>query len=221
MISDFLTHLRDGGVSPQLDLGNFSVGIATMLIALVSLLVAFRSTRGLSNHRVAEFREKWIQDLRFQVSRFIGLIYEILNHSLSAVAGIGENRQKDLDIKHSELKQVESYIVTMLNSRESDHRMLVDLLAQLRGRAAGFSLNPTGQLANEADELVSLVTSLAKLIFKTEWDRARDDTYGRGRLNRKIRELIRDRKYRNAEDSIRLKASAFLDRIGISTKGAL
>jgi hypothetical protein len=207
------------GVAPQLDLGTFTVGVATMMVALVSLFVALRSTRASNNQKIAEFRQKWIDELREHVSQFVGVSYEILNHALSAAGGA--DRQRDLDTKHSELKRLESFIAMKLKSHEADHRILVALLAQTRGRAAAFSLSNTSQLATEVDRLIDLITDFSKLIYKSEWDRVRDETYGRGRINRYFRSLFRNLNRRKREAAIRARASAFFRHNRVSPEGAI
>jgi hypothetical protein len=219
MISEFIGELKASGIPPQLDLGTFTVGIATMMVAFVSLFVALRSTRASNNQRIAEFRQEWIDDLRQHVSQFVGATYEILNHTLSSVEGA--DRQRELDIKHSELKQLESFIAMKLNSHELDHRILVKLLAHTRGRAAAFSLNSGSDLAVEIDRLIDLITDFSKLIYKVEWDRVRDETYGRGRTNRYLRNLVRQWNRQEREAAVRARASTFFGRPENLSEGAI
>jgi hypothetical protein len=190
-----------------------------MLVAGVSLYVALRATRSSNNQKVAEFRQHWLDDLREHVSLFVGAIYETLNHTISPRNE--DNRQRDLDTKHSELRRLESFVTMKLNSHEHDHRTLINLVAQARGSASVFSINPTHALALQMDELIDLIIEFSKLIYKAEWDRVRDDTYGRGRINRFVRSISRKLKRRKREAAIRASASAFFSKVGISTQGAV
>ena len=192
------------------------VGLATVLVTGVSLYVALKATRGSNNQKVTEFRQLWIDDLR--THEFVGSVYETLNHSISSTSK--DSRQRDLDIKHSELRRLESYVAMKLNSHEEDHRVLMQLVAQTRGRAAAFSVGAGSALAFEIDHLINLITEFSKLIYKVEWDRVRDDTYGRGRVSRMIRSFFRERKRKKRETEVRSKAADFFRQINL-TAGAL
>jgi len=107
-----------------------------------------------------------------------------------------------------------------LNSHEEDHRVLMQLVAQTRGRAAAFSVGAGSALAFEIDHLINLITEFSKLIYKVEWDRVRDDTYSRGRVSRMIRSFFRERKRKKRETEVRSKAADFFRQINL-TAGAL
>lgn len=201
------------GIGPQLDLGNFTVGLATIVVAFVTLYVALRAARSTNNHKLAEFRQVWIDDLRSHIAQFVGCVDGALNYACSASEGV--DCKSELDRQFSEMKRLESYITLKLNPNEKDHRVLTELVAQARGRASGFVFNVSAALSDETHLLIRLIVDYSRIILKTEWDRVRDETRGRGLIRKFLASARRRRRRKDFELSTREKVESFFSKHNI------
>lgn len=105
-------------------------------------------------------RQRWIDELRQQISEFITLAGE-----LNALAKMGMNSGQTTVDKTSKMQMCRMKITLMLNPRESDHQQL---LALLRSAAVGIH-----QSEAEDETNIPAVVALSQSILKREWERVK------------------------------------------------
>ncbi|MFG1418627.1 hypothetical protein V5F38_07510 [Xanthobacter sp. V0B-10] len=149
----------------QIDLGNLVVGIATIFIAMVTLRTTMANIRMEANHRIASFRVSWIENLRTEVSKFIGAAH-ILKKKAS------EGIKDEIDDLHTDIMRIESYILLMLNPNEAEHRILKDELEQTRSSLSLFAQSRDAGLGRQIDQDLKTISDTTSRILKSEWDRA-------------------------------------------------
>jgi hypothetical protein len=149
----------------QIDLGNLVVGIATIFIAMVTLRTTMANIRMEANHRIASFRVNWIENLRSNVSKFIGAVHILKKGALGKT-------KDEVDDLHTDIMKIETYILLMLNTNEAEHKLLKDELEQTRTTLARFSDSRDPDLDHEIDENLKNISEITAKILKTEWDRA-------------------------------------------------
>lgn len=192
----------------QLDIGNFSVGVATICLAVVTMFIALRGSRSSNFYRLAEFRQNWIDELRTNIGQFSGGLEGAMNLAMSHSQG--QNRAQELDQKFEEIKRFESWIKLRLNPNERDHRWLTALVEQARSSASGFAVTISADLVEATHQADRLVIDFSRLIFKSEWDRVRDETFGRGPLHQYINRRWRAWSRRERERAVRNSVEVFL-----------
>lgn len=149
----------------QIDLGNLVVGVATIFIAMVTLRTTMANIRMEANHRIATFRVTWIEELRSNVSKFIGAAHILKGKAL-------ENTKAETEDLHTDIMKIETYILLMLNLHEEEHRLLKDRLEQTRTTLIRFAETKDPSLGQVIDENLTTILEATSKILKTEWDRA-------------------------------------------------
>lgn len=189
MIESIVSFLKGHAVNLQIDFGNFMVGLATMMVATVSIYVSYSSGVRDSRRRVADLREEWIENLRKKLAEFSELSHNALNLAIDIgcsdknVPPEKMNEMKVLLSKaNSSLVGTEAYIALMLNEQERLHRVIRQIIAQTRGRVAKFSHEPELKLSEQADELLRLLEKNSRALLKHEWDRTKNEMLGRSKL---------------------------------------
>lgn len=136
-------------------------GLAVFFGPLVTLFIAKRqiaTSLAVSNKQIiAPMRQAWINSLR-------DLLAEMLSSTLHYYVSGFENRD---DAEYQRLQLLESKIELMLNPNENDHEAL-----ELAVREMVSVLGKRDRM--EFPNLHKKVTSLARHIFKQEWNRVRD-----------------------------------------------
>ncbi|MCA3655314.1 MAG: hypothetical protein IOB85_12985 [Methylobacterium sp.] len=185
----FFAFLQGRSVTPQIDFGNFMVGLATMAVATVSIYVSYSSGVRDSRRRVADLREEWMENLRKKLAEFSELSHNALNLALDIhlsdrnAAPEKMNEMKVLLSKtNSSLVGVEAYIALMLNEQERLHRVIREIIAQTRGRVATFSHEPQTRLSEQAHDLLRLLEKNSRVLLKNEWNRTKSEMIGRSKL---------------------------------------
>jgi hypothetical protein len=147
----------------QIDFGNFAVGIATALIAIVTLVVSLRNINSGQRQKIAEFRRAWIEELRGKIVRF-SRIYALLHLECSEVVDLDGNPArvwKEMNREQmeslNELTELRYYIDLMLNPKEEPHQRLMTMMDSF--------------LSGSADVNIRQFHDLARQIMKSEWDR--------------------------------------------------
>lgn len=192
-IATFLSSLTGklNSAVPQIDFGNFTVGVATILIAFITLFVALRSNSRANNQKIAEFRQQWIDDLRDQVSYYFKISHQIATSFL--VAGNEKVAHQDTQDHYAELFELEYYVRLKLNPGEQDHQDLVKAMVAIRNLAE--KMRKPDQRSCETIEAFKQarlkLVNITKRVLKSEWDRLKDEIHGRGKFNRYLRNQIR------------------------------
>jgi hypothetical protein len=62
----------------QVDFGNLAVGVATIIIAFVTLYVSILNIHGVRSQKLADLRSSWLDDLRQHLASFGGVVHEIM-----------------------------------------------------------------------------------------------------------------------------------------------
>jgi len=155
----------------QIDLGNLAVGLATVLIAFITLFVSLKNIKSQNGQKVAELRTQWIAELRTKFSDFIGTVYSITNEVVTSTETAQSSTK--LDQMHSDLMRLESSVTLFLNPKEALHSETIKVIGEIRGRLAIFSISSSKKLHDEIDDSARKLIENAQLILKIEWDRAR------------------------------------------------
>lgn len=149
----------------QIDLGNLVVGVATIIIAMVTLRTTMANIRMEANHRIASFRVNWIEDLRNNVSKFIGAAHILKTRT-------SDKTKDDIEDLHTDIMRIETYVCLMLNSHDAEQKLLKTEMEQARSALALFSQSRDPDLNRKIDENLKTISEITSKILKTEWDRA-------------------------------------------------
>jgi hypothetical protein len=177
----FFAFLKGRSVTPQIDFGNFMVGLGTLIVAGVSFYVARSTSKIQKRTIIASMREKWIEDLRREISECL--------HCISKM--ISDKSVSDFD--HEAFEDVErhfSYIKMKINDREifgqKLNLFLGDLIKQcwrVRKTRKQFEQKKidTKTYQSEYNKIFKLrmkVLLTSRYIMKSEWDRLTDEING-------------------------------------------
>ncbi len=77
MIDWLLGFLGATGAQKQIDLGNLSVGLATILLASVTIFISLRNNNRQNHHKIADFRKEWLEEIRKLVSKHCAMSHKI------------------------------------------------------------------------------------------------------------------------------------------------
>ena len=199
----FFAFLQGRSVTPQIDFGNFMVGLATMIVATVSVYVSYSSGIRDSRRRVADLREEWIENLRIKLAEFSELTHRANNFALDKHT-VKSNEQLALEISkiNSQLVGVEYYIALMLNDQEKSHVILREIIAYCRGRVAAYCVSMETNFLSEAERLLELLEKVSRLILKSEWHRTKDEMVGRSKIRLILQMFLRkDEGHKILEDA--------------------
>jgi hypothetical protein len=121
------------------------------------------SRRIASKQIVAPMRQMWINDLRNKVAEL----------SSSALYYWNTGFDEQTDEKTRRIWQLEEEIKLLINPKEEDHQHLVDTIRQLL-----WAMEKGVGAEGAADEFAAArhnTSVLSQKIFKTEWNRVKDD----------------------------------------------
>ncbi|HQS10426.1 MAG TPA: hypothetical protein PLK13_16515 [Xanthobacteraceae bacterium] len=154
----------------QIDLGNLAVGLGTVIVAFVTLKVSVSNIEMEANHRIGSFRVDWIENLRRNVSKFIGIAHKIINESIST-------KEEDLsssilDELVAEMNELEAYINLMLNINEESHINLSKSIGKVCEKLNYYSVHYETETIQLADPDLKSISDITRSILKSEWDRA-------------------------------------------------
>jgi hypothetical protein len=131
------------------------------LISLYSTRKQIELSRRIASKQiVAPMRQEWINDLRAKVAELLGSALHYWN------AGFEERK----DDEYKRLEILEQEVILRVNPKEADH---TEMLASIREMLGALNAGPSG-----FDRFVVThrrTTFLAQKIFKTEWDRIKND----------------------------------------------
>jgi hypothetical protein len=170
------------GIQAQIDFGNFTVGIATLFLALVSLWIAFGNRQQNSSQKVAEFRIQWISDLRHSVSEIIALSDQLRRiFLLSVFEEVNRNDTVELFNKFGYYK---IKILLYLNENEDHHKKIIvsiDELDEMINNFGHMSHNPSNNMENitklniEMRACVDAIRTNTRRALKIEWNRVKTE----------------------------------------------
>lgn len=149
----------------SVDLGNMTVGIATIFIGLISLFVAFHSHQRERNRMVVEVRGRWIEEMRGAIADYVRCATEV---SLLPAGTPGGDRSPVRADLIGELRRRETYIA--LKFEPGDGRggeKLLEIMQQIesclldRGAETGRDLT--------LKTLVGRLITESQQVLKNEW----------------------------------------------------
>lgn len=163
------------GINAQIDLGNAAVGIATFVVAMVSLWVSRQSIfianknhylllKSSHSQKISDYRRDWIENLRNELAEFLRS-HSLLstkygkNFLMSVIREVGSG--KDNSELSSIVKNM-NYISLMLNLNEDDHKKLDTMIKSV--------------MTSESEYTIGQISEQARLILKKEWDRLKQLT---------------------------------------------
>jgi hypothetical protein len=143
--------------------------LAVFVGPLITLKMSERqielSRRVASKQIVAPMRQAWINTFREKLAEFISAAFHYWN-----VRQVMAGRVELKDEEQRRLAQLEYEIRLLINPTESDHQQLVETIKQIPWR-----LERGDDEFGEINPLMEKATALGQRIFKTEWNRIKDD----------------------------------------------
>ncbi|SRR6266446_1303187 len=143
--------------------------LAVFIGPLITLKIGSRQTelsrRIASKQIVAPMRQAWINTFREKLSEFTSAAFHYWNVRQVTV-GMVELK----DEEQRRLAQLEHEIELLINPTEPDHKELVETIKQIPWR-----LERGTDESGELNLLMDKATTLGQKIFKTEWDRIKND----------------------------------------------
>jgi archaellum component FlaF (FlaF/FlaG flagellin family) len=204
--------------SPQIDFGNFLTGSATILLAIVTIFVALRSTKANSYQKIGEFRQQWIADLKNYVSDFVMIVSKLSNSCIGIHDGQSRINEIDFSSMNAEIRKFENLIILNLNEEEELHRVAkklvnkIRILAESSSIVVGDNVEPKSSvyaLDANINILIESLNDIFRMIFKTEWDKTRYEVKRTAFISVYIRSIWSKKKFKSRIED----ASLRLDRI--------
>jgi hypothetical protein len=187
VIDELLAFLGASGAQKQIDLGNFSVGMATLCLAAATIFIAFRRSKRENYHKVAEFRRDWLEKTRQTISDHCFLSHKITTCYISG-------KSEDANTFFSEMFSCETILRLRLNPRDPLAVSLLEEMVKLRQSCGeGQSLNKfkgTDRSAKMNAYLDKVCLSRGKIIhignqlLKLEWEKIKSEIHRKSRINR-------------------------------------
>jgi len=145
--------------------------VAAVATGFISALISLALSKRARSQRIAEFRQGWIDDLRKNLSEFVGTVHRIENEAFPD--GPEGERLKQIKEFNASLMRLESYLSLMLNHEEKPSERLIDLIRQTRGAAAIFSIDATSHTSNRIGDHLAEIDAVARIVLKMEWIRVK------------------------------------------------
>jgi hypothetical protein len=148
----FLTVALTKGIAFQWDIGNFTVGVATLGIAAVSFFVALNSSTQAKDRIQVDIRGLWIEEMRKALAAYIGAVT-----ALRKVTSESERLQLN-----AELAEREAYLRLKFDLSDPDADPLFLLLDRVKAGLADRDA--------QLDGLVSEIIQLSRRMFERRWN---------------------------------------------------
>jgi len=156
-------------------LSPYASAVATVLAALIAGLITFLVAVFTKESKVSEFRQAWIEELRNDAAKFIGVWYYVTSElELITDTSIFASRDfwRSMKDEFLELEVLQARIELRLNPRENQK-----LIEQVRFLASGETLTglPFDQRKREIDHFSAQIQD----VLRSEWSRVKkgEDTY--------------------------------------------
>jgi hypothetical protein len=172
------------GTAFQIDFGNFTVGLATAAIALITLFIAVSNRKALRNQKIAEFRKEWIENLRGHFAEFVTLQKRArLARAFRDRARKAEQQEKAEEFNSQYVELVEklaynrSYLSLMLNPKETQHQVMERKIQEMMDAALKPKKHDNLELETTQKKTdLPKFRTIARSILKAEWDRVKRET---------------------------------------------
>jgi hypothetical protein len=163
----------------QIDLGSLALGIAIVVIALMSLRIARKAEKKNDNRWLSEYRQEALADIREHIARFVGTAHQIkaiavaplesgqASTSMFHASDYEKERSIALSQLNAELMRLEAYIRLVVD-QSKDAAQLVEHLAQTHSAVAALSIHKTGDLSQQVDNLLERLMALAGTMLSAE-----------------------------------------------------
>ncbi len=135
----------------QVDIGNFTVGMATLAVAASSFYVALSANAHARSRVFVDVGGLWIEEMRKALSAYLGTVDAIL-----AATDPAERRRL-----MSRLAEQDAYIRLKFDLNDPSAATLFPLLDEVRAALAGASPS--------IDRLVGEIVSASRHIFERRW----------------------------------------------------
>lgn len=133
--------------------------LAVIVSPFVSLLITKRQSKVAHRQMLGPMRQAWINELRKKLSVLIG------RATFYSSAG---QHPANVEEVYREMTEIQQEIELTINPLEEDHRELVNTIAAMMKSFANKA--PREFVADQRK-----VVALAQKIFKTEWNRVKDE----------------------------------------------
>lgn len=126
---------------------------------------------------IADNRQKWINDLRIEVSKYIRIINTL--HNLKLQQEIEKDDEKKLNHTVGQLKEnqdlteVETKIALLLNPKEKNHDELYGNLLKYKSFIFN-SKNTNQEYYDNYIDYMNMITNLTRAIIKEEWEKIKE-----------------------------------------------
>lgn len=128
-----------------------------IIIGVITFIVAKKQ---ITNAGVTQFRQKWIDNLRDAISIYIA--------KAEMISMLDFDDDKTYFEHFKELSQMQYKIELMLNSSESDHADIVEIIGEIRDIIHDEDINED-ELENNLGELILELVEVSKRVLKREW----------------------------------------------------
>lgn len=164
----------------QIDLGSLALGIAIVVIALMSLRIARKAEKKNDNRWLSEYRQEALADIREHIARFVGTAHQIkaiavapresgqASTSMFHASDYEKERSIALSQLNAELMRLEAYIRLVVDQSKDGAAQLVEHLAQTHSAVAALSIHKTGDLSQQVDNLLERLMALAGTMLSAE-----------------------------------------------------
>ena len=125
------------------------------------------SEREIKTKVLADNRQKWINELRTDLSEFCAALHHLTSH-VSIVAD--QPVQTDMAVFTSKVQQKIAKIQLMINPNEPDHSELIELLKKAMSASVGEEKDYRAKMKEILDDLVVK----SQKVLKREWERVKE-----------------------------------------------
>ena len=158
---------------------NIFAGIVALTAALLAGLISLVNMLIAKDQKITEFRQKWIDDLRNDISLFVAKISFVADRTQDEFEKekgekkIFEINQLNIGLSILEAKEALEKIKLKLNPDEDDHKNLQENLSAMI-KHMNDDETSGDKLGDSIDNFVAEVNIISRKILKSEWERVKE-----------------------------------------------
>jgi cell division protein FtsL len=154
--------VREEKMLPDTAIGAIVAAIITSIISLVGLIIS-------KENKVSEFRQKWIDDFREDVSQIVSHI-----HIINAYAAVYKTLSLDLVNNSKEHYSAVNAAISRIRLRINPKEKYADeLLAEINKLEKVLSSDPALRNTSDTNLCEEKILGLSRDVLKNEWERVK------------------------------------------------
>jgi len=152
------------------------IGFGAIIAAAITAIVSFINLITSKDQNISNHRQKWIDNIREDISKFIGLVA----HKTSVLHWLKLEENKELNKKELKTKlfsEVDSDIASLYNRillqlNPTENKDIIDKFTEIESFLRGYDSSPKEDV-NRLGTLTSDLRDSTQIMLKSEWKRVK------------------------------------------------